>query len=133
MCCELEWHISVPVLWADCAEGGRCCQRKCRDLCSLCCADARYTSQKAAFNKTTFFAKRLDLSFTKKLMNCCIWNIAFYGAEIWTLGKAYQKYLKSVDKKNQLDVTFCILYFSSNSCSTCFGQPYAHHQELTTA
>ena len=24
----------------------------------------------------------------------------------------------SVDKKNQLDVTFCILYFSSNSCST---------------
>jgi hypothetical protein len=39
----------------------------------------------------------------------------------------------TVDKKNQLDVTFCILYFSSNSCSTCFGQPCAHHQELTTA
>ena len=38
-----------------------------------------------------------------------------------------------VDKKNQLDVTFCLLYFSSNSCSTCFGQPCAHHQELTTA
>jgi len=30
--------------------------------------------------------------------------------------------LISVDKKNQLDVTFFILYFSSNSCSTCFGQ-----------
>ena len=39
----------------------------------------------------------------------------------------------SVDKKIQLDVTFSILYFSSNSCSTCFGQPCAHHQELTTA
>jgi len=38
-----------------------------------------------------------------------------------------------VDKKNQVDVTFCILYFSSNNCSTCFGQPCAHHQELTTA
>jgi hypothetical protein len=38
----------------------------------------------------------------------------------------------SVDKKNQPYVTFCILYFSSNSCSTCFGQPCAH-QELTTA
>ena len=37
----------------------------------------------------------------------------------------------SVDKKNQLVVTFCFLYFSSNSCSTCFGQPCAHHQELT--
>ena len=39
----------------------------------------------------------------------------------------------SVDKKNQLDVSFCILYLSSNICSTCFGQPCAHHQELTTA
>jgi len=36
-------------------------------------------------------------------------------------------------RKNQLDVTFCILYFSSTSCSTCSGQPCAHHQELTTA
>jgi len=44
-----------------------------------------------------------------------------------------KRVLYSVDKKNQLDVTFCILYFSSNSCSTCFGQPCAHHQELTTA
>ena len=46
----------------------------------------------------------------------------------------HPEYLKlRVDKKNQLDVTFCILYFSSNNCSTCFGQPCAHHQELTTA
>jgi len=28
---------------------------------------------------------------------------------------------------------FCILYLSSTSCSTCFGQPCAHHQELMTA
>ena len=41
--------------------------------------------------------------------------------------------LFSMDKKNQLDVTSWILFFSSNSCSTCFGQPCAHHQELTTA
>ena len=39
----------------------------------------------------------------------------------------------SLDKQNQLDVTVCILHFSSNSWSTCFGQPCAHHQELTTA
>ena len=52
--------------------------------------------------------------------------ISVWALEIWEL-------LQSVDKKNQLDVTFCILYFSSNSCSTCFGQPCAHHQELTTA
>ena len=42
-------------------------------------------------------------------------------------------YTTLVDKKNQLDVTFCILYFSSNSCSTCFGQPCAHHRELMIA
>jgi len=59
-------------------------------------------------------------------------------ADIWTGSYDYWKVLLkrqsfSVDKKNQLDVTFCILYFSSNSCSTCFGQPCAHHQELTTA
>ena len=39
----------------------------------------------------------------------------------------------SVWIKDQLDVTFCILYFSSNSCSTSFGQPCADHQVLTTA
>ena len=37
------------------------------------------------------------------------------------------------DKKNQLDVTFCILYFSSNGYSTCFGQQCAQHQDLKTA
>ena len=47
--------------------------------------------------------------------------------------KHYENVSTCVDKKNQLDVTFCILYFSSNSCSTCFGQTCDHHQELTTA
>jgi hypothetical protein len=42
-------------------------------------------------------------------------------------------FLYGVDKKNQLDVTFRIFYFSSNSCPKCFGQPRAHHQELATA
>ena len=47
------------------------------------------------------------------------------------IGNVNEKFC--VDKKNQLDVTFCILYFSSNSCSTYFGQTCAHHQELTAA
>ena len=42
-------------------------------------------------------------------------------------------FIYGVDKKIQLYATFCILYISSSSCSTCFGQPCAHHQELTTA
>jgi len=48
-------------------------------------------------------------------------------------GKSEDCFEDSVDKKTRIDVTFCILYFSSNSCSICFGQPCAHHQELTTA
>ena len=34
-----------------------------------------------------FFARRLY--FKKKLMESHIWNIAFYGAETWTLGKTH--------------------------------------------
>ena len=45
----------------------------------------------------------------------------------------YGRYQAKIKDINILDVTFCILYFSSNSCSTCFGQPRAHHQKLTTA
>jgi len=49
------------------------------------------------------------------------------------MGRVSRTHLMNVDKKNQLDVTFCILYISSNSCSTYFRQPCAYHQELTTA
>ena len=40
--------------------------------------------------------------------------------------------VNSVYKKDQLDDNFVFFISSSNSCSTCFGQPCAHHQELTT-
>jgi len=33
--------------------------------------------------------------------------------------------------RNQLDVTWCYIYFLFISNSTCFGQPCAHPQELT--
>ena len=34
--------------------------------------------------------------------------------------------------RNQLDITQYYIYFSFISCSTCFGLPCAHPQELTT-
>jgi hypothetical protein len=47
---------------------------------------------KAAFNKKkTLFTSKLNLNLKKKLVKCCIWNIALYGAETWTLRKADQK------------------------------------------
>jgi len=59
--------------------------------------------------------------------------LVFLMAETCDFHEGGNSELSGVDNKNQLDVTFCILYFSSNSCSTCFGQPCAHHQEMTTA
>jgi hypothetical protein len=40
------------------------------------------------FNKKkTLFTSTLDLNLRKKLVNCNIWSIALYGAEMWTLRK----------------------------------------------
>ena len=51
---------------------------------------------KAALNrKKAFFTSKLDLNLRKKLVKCYIWGIPMRGAEIWTLWKVDQKYLKS--------------------------------------
>ena len=43
---------------------------------------------KAAFNENkTPFTGTLDLNLRKKLVQCCIWNIALYGAETWKVLK----------------------------------------------
>jgi hypothetical protein len=41
---------------------------------------------KTTFNKMkTLFTNKLDLNLWQKLAKFCIWNIAFCGAETWTL------------------------------------------------
>jgi hypothetical protein len=53
---------------------------------------------KAVFNKKkTLFTSKLDLNLRNKLVKCCIWSMAFYGAETWTLRAANQKYLESFE------------------------------------
>jgi hypothetical protein len=44
-----------------------------------------------------FFASILDLELKKKLVNCCIWSIALYGSETWTVLAVDQKHLESFD------------------------------------
>ena len=47
---------------------------------------------KAAFNrKKTLLATKFDLNLSKKLVKCCIWRIALYDTECWTLRKVDQK------------------------------------------
>lgn len=42
----------------------------------------RISMGKSAFNKkNNLFTRKLVLNFTKKLVKCCNWSIAFYGAE----------------------------------------------------
>ena len=52
---------------------------------------------KAASNKTTLFTSKLDLNLRNKLVRCCIWSIALFGAETWTLWKVDQKYMESFE------------------------------------
>jgi hypothetical protein len=44
-----------------------------------------------------FFTNTLDLHLRKKLVKCYIWNMALYGAEIWTFRAVDQKYLESFE------------------------------------
>jgi len=39
----------------------------------------------------------LDSELRKKLVNCYIWSIAFYGAETWTVRAVDQKHLESFE------------------------------------
>ena len=50
---------------------------------------------KTAFNKKTFYTRKLDVQLKKKLVKCYTWSIALYGAQTWTLRKVDQKYLES--------------------------------------
>jgi hypothetical protein len=89
-----------------------------------------YTVQPSFVDEKKHFLlnfKRLDQECFKNMLLIPQLQTAYSSNMKWNV------MINCVDKKNQVDVTFCILYFFSNSCSTCFGQPCAHYQELTTA
>ena len=49
---------------------------------------------KASFDKKkqNLFTRELGLKLKKKLVKCCIWIIAFFGAKTWTLRKVDRRY-----------------------------------------
>jgi len=57
---------------------------------------SRIVMSKAAFKKKKLFTSKLDVNLKNKLVKCCIWSTAVYGAEIWTYRKVDQKYLESL-------------------------------------
>jgi len=38
-------------------------------------------------NKKLLFSNNLSLEMKKTLIKSCIWSVALYGSETWTLGK----------------------------------------------
>jgi hypothetical protein len=57
----------------------------------------RFAITKAAFNKEKNLSiSKLDLKLRTTLVKCYVWSIALYLAEIWTLRRVGQKYLKSL-------------------------------------
>jgi len=59
---------------------------------------SRIAMAKAAFNnKKKLFTCKLDLKFKEETMKCCIWIIALFGVETWTLQKVDQKYLENFE------------------------------------
>jgi len=57
---------------------------------------SRIVTAKAAFSKRkALFSSKVDLNLRKKLVNCYIRGIAFYGAGTWTFWKVDQQYLGS--------------------------------------
>jgi hypothetical protein len=64
-------------------------------ICEIKC---RFAMAKAAFNKKrALFVGTLEWELRKKLVKCCIWSIALYGAETGTLRAVDQKQLGSFE------------------------------------
>ena len=85
---QLEKVEFFKYLGSILTNDGRCtCEIKCR-----------IAMAKAAFNKTrTLFTSPLDLELRKKLVKCCVWSIALYGAETCMLRAVDQKHLESFE------------------------------------
>ena len=53
---------------------------------------------KEAFNgKRSIFCGSLEKELRKRLVKCFVWNVAFYGAETWTLQQNEQKRLEAFE------------------------------------
>ena len=63
-----------------------------------CEIKSRIAMAKESFSKKKIiFTRKLVLYLRKKLVKCCMWSIALYGAETWTLRKVDRKYLGSFE------------------------------------
>ena len=75
-CIYLARYRTNFLIYSMLTEDGSC----------TCEIKSRIAMAKAAFNKKkNLFTSKLDLNLRKRLVRCCVWSIALYGAETWTL------------------------------------------------
>ena len=86
----------------------------------------------AAFNqKKALFASRLGSNLREKLEKRYIWNVAWYGAETWTLRTVDEKYLESFEMwcfrrmENLIFVVPCIMLNSEINPTRCNNCVYS--------
>jgi len=85
---QLENVESFKYLGSILTKDGRCtCEIKFRTAMAI----AAFKKKRALFTST------LDFELRKKLVKCCIWCIALYGAGTWTLRAVDQKHLESFE------------------------------------
>ena len=85
---QLENVESFKYLSSMLTNDGRCT----REIKSgIAMAKSAFSKKKALFTST------LGLKLRKKLVKCCIWGIALYGAETWTIQAVDQKHLESFE------------------------------------
>jgi hypothetical protein len=69
-------------------NGGTC---TCGIKCKIAMAKATFNKKRARYTG------KVDLKLRKKLVKCCIWSVALYGAETWTLRAVNLLHLESFE------------------------------------
>jgi hypothetical protein len=92
----------------------------------------RIAMAKAAFNKKkNLFTSKLYLNLRKKLVKCYIWSIACCGAEMWTLPKVDEKYLKSCEMwcwRRMEKISWADRVVANYKCFKIFAGPQNHSE-----
>ena len=125
---ELQWHYIYKEFYKyRCLKEQRC--YRCHIISEVLEFSQKYTSHLKILGATKATWKQVPHSEDPRVLVATIRNLV--AQDFYTPALTYRENrYTTVEKKNHLDATewFIALII----CSTCFGNFYAHHQELET-